>query len=695
MPQARRKTPFSGKAKKQQLQGKKQNKTLLMNTGGGTTAYDVVSVNYQPSRGRGGGRDTNRYALKFYRETEDELRMKKEDALKELRPVPEKALEVNPEDYFPTDLSFPKRPPWDFSMTPAQLDAQEQRYFKNYVDTLQASEHWKQMSYFELNLETWRQLWRVLEMCDVLLLIVDVRYAGMMFPPSLYSYIRAQNKDMILVLNKIELVSASVVAPGSSGMMFPPSLYTYIRAQKKDMALVLNKIELVSASVVAPGSRHDVPPSLYSYIRGQNKDMILVLNKIELGKMFPPSLYSYIRAQNKDMILVLNKIDLVNTSVGMMFPPSLYSYIRAQNKDMILVLNKIDLVTASVVAAWKEYLTAEYPELKVLYFTSCPAYNLRGATSDKAGLQVRRRKGKQRMCAEGATKILEACKEIVKGEVDLSSWEKKIKDETNVEFDYDEGAEIGETILEKADTTFYTHERYKSGVLTIGCVGQPNVGKSSLLNALMGRCVVSVSRTPGHTKHFQTIYLTPQVRLCDCPGLVFPSTVPRPIQILMGSYPIAQLREPYTTIRYLAERLDLPKLLRIEHPEGDDAWSPRDICDGWAKKRNYMTAKAARLDTYRAANSLLRMALDGRICLWLRPPGFTENKEKYETCEEIKYIRWVQALSSDDKTEDVLTSESDEERQSDTNDECSDSSDEEETTAMANKFAALAGDGDD
>lgn len=557
MPQARRKTPFSGKAKKQQLQGKKQNKTLLMSTGGGTTAYDVVSVNYQPARGKGGGRDTNRYALKFYRETEDELRMKKEDALKELRPVPEKDMEVTPEDYFPTDLSFPKRPPWDFNMTPAQLDAQEQRYFKNYVDTLQASEHWKQMSYFELNLETWRQLWRVLEMCDVLLLIVDVRYAGMMLPPSLYSYIRDQNKDMILVLNKIDLVSASVVA------------------------------------------------------------------------------------------------------------------------------------------AWKEYLTEAYPGLRVLYFTSCPAYNLRGASSDKAGLQVRRRKGKQRMCAEGATKILEACKEIVKGEVDLSSWEKKIKEETNVEFDYEEGAEVGETILEKADTSYYTHERYKSGVLTIGCVGQPNVGKSSLLNALMGRCVVSVSRTPGHTKHFQTIFLTPQVRLCDCPGLVFPSTVPRPIQILMGSYPIAQLREPYTTIRYLAERMDLPKLLRIAHPEGDDAWSPRDICDGWAKKRSYLTAKAARLDTYRAANSLLRMALDGRICLWLRPPGFTENRDKYETCEEIKYVRWVQALS-DAKSDEVLTSESDNERQSDSGDDNSGTSDdEEETTAMANKFAALAGDGDD
>uniref|UniRef100_A0A2A4JVQ8 Guanine nucleotide-binding protein-like 1 n=1 Tax=Heliothis virescens TaxID=7102 RepID=A0A2A4JVQ8_HELVI len=441
-------------------------------------------------------------------------------------------------------------------MSPAQLDAQEQRYFKNYVDTLQASEHWKDMSYFELNLETWRQLWRVLEMCDILLLIVDVRYAGMMFPPSLYTYIQEQNKHMILVLNKIDLV-----------------------------------------------------------------------------------------------------------------PPS-------------------------VVAAWRQYLSGRYPALSVLYFTSCPAYNLRGATADKAGLQVRRRKGRQRMCAEGATKILEACKEIVKGEVDLSSWEKKIKEETDVEFDYDEGVQVGETIVEKADTSYYTHERYKSGVLSLGCVGQPNVGKSSLLNALMGRCVVSVSSTPGHTKHFQTIYLTPQVRLCDCPGLVFPSKVPRPIQILMGSYPIAQLREPYTTIRYLSERLDMPKLLRIDHPEGDDSWSPRDICDGWAKKRNYLTAKAARLDTYRAANSILRMALDGRICLWLRPPGFAENREKYENCEEIKYIKWVQALTDDTtlKSDDLNLSESDGERQSDSSDGGDVSSDDDETAAIANKFAALAGD---
>lgn len=34
----------------------------------------------------------------------------------------------------------------------------------------------KSLSYFELNLETWRQLWRVVEISDIILIIADARY---------------------------------------------------------------------------------------------------------------------------------------------------------------------------------------------------------------------------------------------------------------------------------------------------------------------------------------------------------------------------------------------------------------------------------------------------------------------------------------------------------------------------------------
>lgn len=162
------------------------------------------------------------------------------------------------------------------------------------------------------------------------------------------------------------------------------------------------------------------------------------------------------------------------------------------------------------------------------------------------------------MAAEGTLQILEECKKLVDTNVDLTSWENKIKEEMNEDYKTsesdDEKVEVGETIqLKSPDTDYFEYEKFKSGVLTIGCVGQPNVGKSSLMNAVMGKKVVSVSKTPGHTKHFQTIYLTPNVKLCDCPGLVFPSKVSKPLQVLMGSFPIAQLREPFTTVKYLGK----------------------------------------------------------------------------------------------------------------------------------------------
>ena len=44
-----------------------------------------------------------------------------------------------------------------------------------------------------------------------------------------------------------------------------------------------------------------------------------------------------------------------------------------------------------------------------------------------------------------------------------------------------------------------------AGVTTIGMVGYPNVGKSSTINALLTYKKVSVSSTPGKTKHFQVL----------------------------------------------------------------------------------------------------------------------------------------------------------------------------------------------
>lgn len=74
--------------------------------------------------------------------------------------------------------------------------------------------------------------------------------------------------------------------------------------------------------------------------------------------------------------------------------------------------------------------------------------------------------------------------------VDLASWHQKILEEMNLDDDdADDGPAEKKVVDTAPDTGYEDHILYRDGILTVGCVGQPNVGKSSLMNAIMGRKV--------------------------------------------------------------------------------------------------------------------------------------------------------------------------------------------------------------
>ena len=67
----------------------------------------------------------------------------------------------------------------------------------------------------------------------------------------------------------------------------------------------------------------------------------------------------------------------------------------------------------------------------------------------------------------------------------------------------------------------YSRNRNLKTSVTVGVIGYPNVGKSSLINSLVRTRAVEVGAQAGITKVAQEVHLDKKVKLLDCPGIVF------------------------------------------------------------------------------------------------------------------------------------------------------------------------------
>ncbi|KAM5563138.1 hypothetical protein ABKV19_018026 [Rosa sericea] len=272
------------------------------------------------------------------------------------------------------------------------------------------------------------------------------------------------------------------------------------------------------------------------------------------------------------------------------------------NKHLVLLLNKIDLIPREAVEKWLTYLREELP-----------------AVAFKCSTQEQ------------------------KSNLGWKSSSKKSKPSNLLQTSDCLGAE---TLLKLLKNYSRSHEIKKS--ITVGIIGLPNVGKSSLINSLKRCRVVNVGSTPGLTRSLQEVQLDNNVKLIDCPGVVMLKSTENDASIaLRNCKRIEKLEDPIGPVKEILKLCPARLLVSIYKLPSFDTVD--DFLQKVATVRGKLK-KGGVVDIGAAARIVLHDWNEGKIPYYTMPPARSQ--------EEPSEAKIVSKLGKELNIDEVYNGES-------------------------------------
>jgi len=168
--------------------------------------------------------------------------------------------------------------------------------------------------------------------------------------------------------------------------------------------------------------------------------------------------------------------------------------------------------------------------------------------------------------------------------------------------------------------------------ISVGFVGYPNVGKSSVINTLRKKKVCPAAPIPGETKVWRYITLFKRVYLIDCPGVVYPNDDSEADTVLKGVVRIENLEDP---LMYITDLLGRVKKEYVVNMYGIQNWkNAKDFIKKYARKAGKLM-KGGEPDYHITSRMVLTDWQRGRLPYFECPP-FDNTREEYEKHKRAK-----------------------------------------------------------